>query len=187
MTEKTKIENLEWAISEMCHHESDLEIRGDVHGAKAFPVLMKAARLHLQTLKSGVDEMPQPVQYSDGSPSREYEEWPHDKSAALEVNLDTMRVIPALKGWNADQASGFSTALDLLSGKRTVDELPDRTTPPVDGDKIREAWDHFNKLDRCYDGTLGYDHDGDDFVGVHEETIRTLLDNALTNSASGGK
>jgi len=39
---------------------------------------------------------------------------------------DSLRVIPAKKLFNADQASGFYCALDLISGKKTVDDIPEQ-------------------------------------------------------------
>jgi len=56
---------------------------------------------------------------------RKVNELEHAALTQPKADVEGLRIVPALKGWNADQASGFSTALDLVSGKRKADELPD--------------------------------------------------------------
>ena len=42
-----KVENLEWALDELKFHEADLRQKNDKHGAKAFPILYRAAKAYL--------------------------------------------------------------------------------------------------------------------------------------------
>lgn len=50
-------------------------------------------------------------------------------SAPAVPSIEALRVIPMKKGFNADQASGFYAALDLMEGKKTVEDIA--LTAPV--------------------------------------------------------
>ena len=82
----------------------------------------------------------------------------------VESETENLRVIPAKYGFNADQASGFYVALDLISGKRTeadiqISEPP--STPSGSLAEVREALEFAKRRISYLSGGVerNYQHD----------------------------